>query len=311
MPGISMSSIATSGRTSSAVGTTASPLDDLGDDVDVVLHREQRDEGAAHQRLVLGEQDPDRRLRHRGRMSWRPGLGRRRRSGRRPPAGSRPPARGPASRRPPTRSSRSRRPRSPVPPASDPTVDGRRPPCRRRRPRSRPRRRRGCVRMAAVPRGAVAHDVRDGLADGPREDGILGRRRGRRPTVDRRLDPGRLEHEPGVLELALERWLARAADRVADACQRLAGDPLDIGDLGPGSVGVPGQQPAGELALDRDERQAVAEDVMEVAGDPVALLGDGQRRELLLRGVELRVRPPQRGHREDRDPDDRRPTGPG
>ena len=48
----------------------------------------------------------------------------------------------------------------------------------------------------------------------------------------------------------------------------------------------------------------MTEDVVEIPGDPVALLRDRQDRQLISSGVELLVRPSQRDHREDRDPDD-------
>ncbi len=105
---------------------------------------------------------------------------------------------------------------------------------------------------------------------------------------DRGIDPGRIEDDLGARELAIETRLSIAANGLAHRRERLAGDLLHVGDLGPRPVGFPRQETAGELALDGDQREAMAKNVVEVAGDPVALLGDGQRGELLARHVELR-----------------------
>ena len=48
-------------RARAAAATTSSPRPDLGDDLEVGLEVEQRGQGAAHQRLVVGQQQPDRR----------------------------------------------------------------------------------------------------------------------------------------------------------------------------------------------------------------------------------------------------------
>ena len=111
MPGISMSSIATSGRRLAA--PRARPrrrVETWRDDLDVVLHRQQRHQRAADHRLILGEQDPDRR-RSCGRVGRRTAG-----SGPSRPADSRRPgsARHRAGRRP-VRGARAGR-RSPVPP---------------------------------------------------------------------------------------------------------------------------------------------------------------------------------------------------
>ena len=56
-------------------------------------------------------------------------------------------------------------------------------------------------------------------------------------------------------------------------------------------VGIALDEPRGELALERDHGQAVAEQVVQVARDPQPLLGDGEPRELLAGVAQLAVRP--------------------
>ena len=56
-----MSSSETSGRDPSAAPTTSSPARHLRDDLDIGLQPQETGEGAAHHRLILGEQDPDHR----------------------------------------------------------------------------------------------------------------------------------------------------------------------------------------------------------------------------------------------------------
>ena len=58
MPGISMSSRATSGRAARGGDDLVAALD-LGDDLDVVFEREQAPERAADHGLIFGEQHAD------------------------------------------------------------------------------------------------------------------------------------------------------------------------------------------------------------------------------------------------------------
>ena len=79
------------------------PVDRLADDLDVVLRIQDHPEPGTHQRLVVGDQHPDRRVAHAGSEG--------RRARRRNP----PPGRGPASSSPPNSWTRSRMPDQPVP----------------------------------------------------------------------------------------------------------------------------------------------------------------------------------------------------
>ena len=93
----------------------------------------------------------------------------------------------------------------------------------------------------------------------------------------------------GVGQLAGQGHLAVAGHGRADVGQRLPGQPLDLGDLGLGPVRVEPDQPAGQLGLDRDDGQRVAEDVVQVAGEPVALVLDRQPGDLLAGRGQLAV----------------------
>ena len=62
-------------------------------------------------------------------------------------------------------------------------------------------------------------------------------------------------------------------DCVAHVLERFAGDALHVRDLGRGLRDLTRRkESARELALDRDHRQAVAEQIMQVAGEPQSLL---------------------------------------
>ena len=139
-----------------------------------------------------------------------------------------------------------------------------------------------------------------------RQDGVHRRRQALGAGSTSAAIPAAASADRAAASSHRERRLAVAADRLAHGRQRLARDPLDVRDLGRGPLRSVGSSAPRELALEGDDRQAVAEGVVEVARDPVALLGDGQRRELLARRPELRFARPQRGQREHREPDDRR-----
>ena len=68
----------------------------------------------------------------------------------------------------------------------------------------------------------------------------------------------------------------------ADVGQGLPGDRLDLGDLVAGRRRVGIHQPGGQPGLDRDRRQRVAEDVVQVAPDPLSLGRQRQGRDPLL-----------------------------
>ena len=103
-----MSISTTSGRSARDEGEGGGAVVGLAHDLDVVLGVEQHPEAGPHERLVVGQHDPDHdRPSHVART-------------RKPP-----PCWGPASRRPPVDSARSRMPRSPSPlPFDGPTVAG-------------------------------------------------------------------------------------------------------------------------------------------------------------------------------------------
>ena len=94
------------------------------------------------------------------------------------------------------------------------------------------------------------------------------------------VDARGVERGARARELGVEHRLAVAADRLADLAQRVARDALDVADLGRRGLGVVGQPPARELGLDRDDRQRVAEQVVQVAGEALALVGHGQAGDL-------------------------------
>jgi hypothetical protein len=127
----------------------------------------------------------------------------------------------------------------------------------------------------------VPQHVGGGLPDHPPEDGVH-RARQRLPSSRRpERDAGRGQRRPRLGEGLGEADLPVAAHRVTDLGQRPPRGGLDVGHLLPGPDRVVLGQPAGELALERDQRQAVAQQVVEVTGEAQSLLGDGVADQLL------------------------------
>ena len=93
--------------------------------------------------------------------------------------------------------------------------------------------------------------------------------------------PGGGQRRAGLGQLLREARLAVAADRLADLGQRPPGRRLDVAHLRRGPRRVALGQPARQLALQRDQRQGVAEQVVQVAGEAQPLLGDGEAGELV------------------------------
>lgn len=125
---------------------------------------------------------------------------------------------------------------------------------------------------------AVPYDVGDGLAQRPRQGGLalLGH------TVEARLggqfggDAGRGQGDPGTGALGVQAGTAVAGDGLPYVDEGLAADLLDVGDLLGRLVGAVGQHPPGQLALQRDQGQRVAEQVVQVPGQAQALLVGGE-----------------------------------
>ncbi len=96
------------------------------------------------------------------------------------------------------------------------------------------------------------------------------------------LDAGRGQRRPGAGQLPGQRAFPEAGHGRTHLGQRVPGELVHIGDLGAGTSRVDLGEPAGQLGLDRDDRQRVAKDVMQVAGHPGALVGDGEVADLLV-----------------------------
>ena len=82
-------------------------------------------------------------------------------------------------------------------------------------------------------------------------------------------------------QLACQGHLAVAGRGGPDIRQRLPGDPLHVRDLGLGPLRIQAREPPGQFRLDRHDRQRVTEDVMQIAGELMALLGQGEPGDLV------------------------------
>ena len=260
------------------------PARRLGDDLDVLFQREQGRERSAHHRLVLGEQHADGHRRFSSSASWSA-------SGKlhaqaEPASGQRARLEAPPRR---TSATRSARPERPLPPSCSPVRSSRR---RRPRPSSLISAWTASVVArdadGAAARAAVADDVGRPLAHRPGQHGLHRLRQQTGAVLDPAGDAGGVEHLLGPDQLLAEGRLAVAGDRLAHLAQRPPRDRLGLADLLRRPLGRRGQEPAGQFALQRDQGEAVPEQVVQVAREAQALLGDGAPRQLLARGPQLR-----------------------
>ena len=122
----------------------------------------------------------------------------------------------------------------------------------------------------------MAHDVGGRFAHHPGEELVdVGRQQRVAGDRDRRLDPGGIEHLAGVADLGGERAHAVAGHRLAHLLEGAPCDLLEVVDLVTSLVVLAALEAAtGELGLEHDHRQAVAQQVVQVAGEAQALLGD-------------------------------------
>jgi hypothetical protein len=146
-----------------------------------------------------------------------------------------------------------------------------------------------------IPGAGVAHDVGAALPDRPRQQGVhlrwqVIRARRVHPAVD----AGRGQGPAGGGELGGQARLPVAGHRLPHLREGAAGDRFQLGDLLRRPLRVRFERPSGQLALERDQRQAVAEQVVQVARDPQPLLRDrhpGQLGAGLLQRIDQHVAP--------------------
>ena len=128
----------------------------------------------------------------------------------------------------------------------------------------------------------MPRDVGRGLAQHQGQRALdLRRQRRRRVVVER--DRGGFEQQARGGELGGKVGGAEAGDRGADFGQRVARDFLRLGDFGARCGGVAIDQLAREFKLQRDQRQRVPEQVVQVAADALAFGGGGEPAYLVVR----------------------------
>ena len=108
------------------------------------------------------------------------------------------------------------------------------------------------------------------------------------------------ERDPRPDQLAGQRDVAVALHGAAYVGERVAAEPLEVGDLGAGPLDVDVEELLGQLGLDRDHGERVAEDVVQVAGEAGALVVDGEAGVLVLGVDEVDVAGHHRAEAEDR-----------
>ena len=134
---------------------------------------------------------------------------------------------------------------------------------------------------------AVPNDVRDSFAHGPCERRVDSGWQRPRGLFDRAMNPGCIECGLRTDERCGEARLPVAVDRVPHVLKRLACDAFDIRDLNSRRRVVRREQSPRELALDRDEREAVTEQIVQIAGEAQAFLVGGPHALLLVENTEL------------------------
>ncbi|RIH76340.1 hypothetical protein Mterra_03888 [Calidithermus terrae] len=130
----------------------------------------------------------------------------------------------------------------------------------------------------------MADHVGHRLAQRHADHGLLGGGEGEGLGVVLEADPGGAQGQPGPGELALQAPRLVALHRLAHLGGGLAADPLDLAHLAGGSSRVALGELGGELGLEGDDREGVAQQVVQVAGDALAL-GDGRQALVLLGGL--------------------------
>ena len=251
---------------------------DLRHDLEVVLEFEQRGERRADQRLVVGEQHPDR---HAGIVGSSTACSRSGTIGSAISTRNRQPsARPEATSVPPAASTRSR---SPVRPLPAPAI----PP----RPLSSMVIQRRAERDRAAAGPGVPHDVGHAFPDRPNRTAraALGSTTSTAPgssacTPAARSTSRALASSPTSVTSRYPDTAARTS------AERAAAQLLHLGDLPDGALRIELGQSFGETSLDGDRRERMAEQIVQVSSDSGALVFRGEPGHLSPRRGELHVR---------------------
>ena len=281
-----MSISTTSGFSRRAMSTACSAVDRLADDLDVVLGVEDHPEAGADERLVVGDQDADAHAASTGSR----GAAAASAASASPCSGSRastskpPPGRGPACSSPPITRTRSRMPTRPWPPPSARGLGVPSPRSVISSCSSSPPRVHAHLGVAAGVLERVGqrllHDAVGGEVDAGRQlarlavDVQLDRQPGRAGALDQRAElvQRRLRRERGGLLAGVQH-----AEQVAHLAQRLAAGALDQRRGLDRALRVAGEDAPRAAGLDDHHRDAVGDDVVHLARDPAALVGDRAR----------------------------------
>ncbi len=133
----------------------------------------------------------------------------------------------------------------------------------------------------------MAYYVGYGFAQNERHYGLFGRIQCRGLFFADESYARRIERAVGALDLRREPFGAIAPDSLADFAEGFARNLLDVGNLRGGAPGVGREEASGELRFQDDDGKRVAEHIVEIAGDALALGDLGQLLDFLMR--ELRV----------------------
>ncbi|HEX9414248.1 MAG TPA: hypothetical protein VF916_12150, partial [Ktedonobacterales bacterium] len=128
----------------------------------------------------------------------------------------------------------------------------------------------------AVLSSAVPNDVRHALTHSPRQDGFGGgwKADGRRGLAIVLIgDAGGRQDFLSGAELARQGWLAVAGDSLTYLLECGASRLFDVADLDGGAFWGLADKPPGQLALECNQREVVAEQIVQITCDPQPLFG--------------------------------------
>lgn len=133
----------------------------------------------------------------------------------------------------------------------------------------------------------MAHHIGDGLAQGERDHGFPRGCEAGRLNQGFELDSGGFEGGAGVAQFAFDARQAVPADGGAHLAEGVAGDGLDVADLLLGALGIRGEQFGSQFRFEDDDREGVAQQVVQIARDTLALGDAGEVLDFLLRAQKL------------------------
>src|SRR6266567_2853660 len=143
---------------------------------------------------------------------------------------------------------------------------------------------------------AVPDDVGHPFAHSPGQDSVYDRGKFPGDQLDLSIDPRRFQQLPCTIQFTLQSRLSVSCNGFTHLAERLAGHPLDLGEFLRTAVGILLDQEPRQFALERDHRERMPQQIMQVTRQAHSLFLDLQASQFPACGMQSPYSTAHAGH---------------